>query len=155
MIKENSNNDASLVRLADIQKRITEYLSQQNYNWRLESESLMVNVNGDTYIISLLPKKTDYVTLHITYPIEPHAGAFLQSEKCQQLYVDVLASRYPHISATLNPNENVLLLEYTADICTVEEFECHFNEAISEIGFVLEFYMQRLEHVFKAHFRNI
>lgn len=67
----------------------------------------------------------------------------------------VLASRYPNISATLNPVENVLLLEYAADICTVEEFDRHFNDAISEIEFVLEFYMQRLEHVFKAHFRNV
>ena len=127
----------------------------QNYNWSIENDSLMVNVNGDTYIIYLLPKNVDGVTLHVTYPIEPHAGAFLQSEKCQQLYVDVLASRYPNISATLNPNENVLLLEYEVDICYIEEFDHHFKEAISEIGFVLEFYMQRLEHVFKAHFRNI
>lgn len=154
MTKENSNNDAGLKQLADISKNITEHLSNHNYNWRLVNESLMVNVNGDTYIISLLPKNADCVTLHVTYPIEPHAGAFLQSEKCQQLYVDVLASRYPHISATLNPVENVLLLEYAADICTVEEFDRHFNDAISEIEFVLEFYMQRLEHVFKAHFHN-
>lgn len=155
MTQEGSKNDASLKRLADLQKQIMEYLSQQNYNWSIESESLMVNVNGDTYIISLLPKNADSVTLHVTYPIEPHAGAFLQSEKCQQLYVDVLASRYPHISATLNPVENVLLLKYEADICSAEEFDHHFKDAISEIGFVLEFYMQRLEHVFEVHFRNI
>ena len=154
MTKDDFNNDASLKRLADLQKQIMESLSMQNYNLELE-ESMMVNVNGDTYIVSLLPKNADYVTLHVTYPIEPHAGAFLQSEKCQQLYVDVLASRYPHISATLNPNENVLLLEYEADICSVEEFDHHFKDAIFEIGFVLEFYMQRLEHVFKVHFRNI
>ena len=155
MAKQDSNNDASLKRIADISQNIKEHLSNQNYNWRIENESLMIILNGDTYIISLLPKNTDCVTLHVTYPIEPHAGAFLQSEKCQELYVDVLASRYPNISATLNPVENVLLLEYTADICTVEEFDLHFNDAISEIEFVLEFYMQRLEHVFKAHFRNV
>lgn len=154
MTKEDSNHDASLKRLADIQKQIMEYLSVQNYNWGLE-ESMMVNINGDTYIVSLLPKDTNYVTLHITYPIEPHAGAFLQSEKCQQLYVDCLGSRYPHLSATLNPVENVLLLKYEADICSAEEFDHHFKDAISEIGFVLEFYMQRLEHVFEVHFRNI
>ena len=151
MIKQDSNNDASLRRLADIQKQIMEYLSVQNYNWGLD-ESMMVNINGDTYIVSLLPKNTDYVTLHITYPIEPHAGAFLQSEKCQQLYVDCLGSRYPHLSATLNPNENVLLLEHEADICSVEEFEQHFQEAVFKIGFILEFYMLRLENVFKAHY---
>ena len=155
MTKDGSNNTANLKRLVDLQKQIMEYLSQQNYNWRLENDSLMVLLNGDTYIISLLPKNADGVTLHVTYPIEPHAGAFLQSEKCQQLYVDVLASRYPHINATLNPVENVLLLKYEADICSVEEFDHHFQDAISEIGFVIEFYMQRLEHVFKAHFRNI
>ena len=152
MAKEDSNNDASLMRLADFQKRITEHLSNQNYNWRLGNESLMVTLDGDTYIISLLPKNTDCVTLHVTYPIEPHAGAFLQSEKCQELYVDVLASKYPHISAILDHVENVLLLEYEADICSAEEFDHHFKDAISEIGFVLEFYMQRLEHVFKVRF---
>lgn len=152
MAKEDSNNDASLMRLADIRKSITEHLTNHSYNWSLENESLTIILKGDTYIISLLPKNTDCITLRVTYPIEPHAGAFLQSEKCQELYVDVLASRYPNISATLNPVENVLLLEYEADICSIEEFDHHFKDAISEIGFVLEFYMQRLEHVFKVRF---
>lgn len=154
MTKQDSNYAASLKRLADIQKQIMEYLSVQNYNWELE-ESMMVNVNGDTYIVSLLPKNTDYVTLHITYPIEPHAGAFLQSDKCQEMYVNILAGRYPHISATLNPNENVLLLEYETDICSVKEFERHFQDAVFEIGFILEFDMRRLEYVCKIHFSQL
>ena len=154
MIKQDSNNDASLRRLADIQKQIMEYLSMQNYNWGLD-ESMMVNINGDTYIVSLLPKNTDYVTLHITYPIEPHAGAFLQSEECQQLYVNYLGSRYPHLNATLNPNENVLLLEYETDICSVNEFERHFQDAVFEIGFILEFDMRKLEYVCKIHFPQL
>ena len=131
-----------------------EYLSVQNYNWGLD-ESMMVNINGDTYIVSLLPKNTDYVTLHITYPIEPHAGAFLQSEECQQLYVNYLGSRYPHLSATLNHNEKVLLLEYEADICSVEEFDHHFKTAVYEIGFILEFDMRKLEYVCKIHFPQL
>ena len=154
MIKQDSNNDASLRRLADIQKQIMEYLSVQNYNWGLD-ESMMVNINGDTYIVSLLPKNTDYVTLHITYPIEPHAGAFLQSEECQQLYVNYLGSRYPHLSATLNHNEKVLLLEYEADICSVKEFDHHFKTAVYEIGFILEFDMRKLEYVCKIHFPQL
>ena len=154
MIKQDSNNDASLRRLADIQKQIMEYLSVQNYNWGLD-ESMMVNINGDTYIVSLLPKNTDYVTLQITYPIEPHAGAFLQSEECQQLYVNYLGSRYPHLSATLNHNEKVLLLEYEADICSVEEFDHHFKTAVYEIGFILEFDMRKLEYVCKIHFPQL
>ncbi len=154
MIKQDSNNDASLRRLADIQKQIMEYLSVHNYNWGLD-ESMMVNINGDTYIVSLLPKNTDYVTLHITYPIEPHAGAFLQSEECQQLYVNYLGSRYPHLSATLNHNEKVLLLEYEADICSVEEFDHHFKTAVYEIGFILEFDMRKLEYVCKIHFPQL
>ena len=66
MIKQDSNNDASLRRLADIQKQIMEYLSVQNYNWGLD-ESMMVNINGDTYIVSLLPKIR--IMLHCTLPI--------------------------------------------------------------------------------------
>lgn len=122
------------IRVANMEKKVTDYFTNQGYEWKKEEGILNVKRAGTNFRIFLKGEKDMLSTsLWIQYATQMDEDMSKMHWAGQTVMVNVLNDRHPSLNVSMNIEDHILWAHYRADIHSQNEFVYHFNGAYHEM----------------------
>ena len=133
------------IRLANMEKKLTEYFNYEGYEWKKEDGVLNVKRAGVNFRVFLNgEEKIKSTSVWIQYGTQLEEDLAKMNWVGQTLMVNVLNDRHPALNVSMNTEDHVLWVHYRADIRSKEEFAYHFNGAFNEMKSLMNDYSDML-----------
>ena len=132
-------------RLNNIEKRVTEYFTNEGYEWKKEDGVLNVKRTGVNFRIFLRGEDNmSSTSLWVQYATQLDEDMSKIHWAGQTVMINVLNDRHPSLNVSMNTEDHVLWVHYRADIRSQKEFAFHFNGAYSEMQSLMKDYSEIL-----------
>lgn len=133
------------VRLANLEKKVTDFFTKEGYEWKKEDGILNVKRRGTNFRIFLRGEEgLTSTSLWVQYATALNEDLSKLHWAGQTVMVNVLNDKHPSLNVTLNLDDHVLWAHYRADIRSQKEFAFHFNGAFSEMQSLMNDYSELL-----------
>lgn len=133
------------IRLANMEKKVTDYCAHEGYECKKEDGILNIKRTGVNFRIFLNGKEDMQSTsLWIQYATSLDKDLNQIHWAGQTVMVNVLNDRHPSLNVSMNTEDHVLWVHYRADIRSQKEFAFHFNGAYSEMQSLMQDYSELL-----------
>lgn len=131
--------------LARIEKKVTNYFTNEGYEWKKEDGILNVKRSGANFRIFLKGEKNITPTsLWIQYAVNLDDDLSKMHWAGNTVMVNLLNDRHPSLNVSLNLDEHILWVHYRADIRSQKDFAFHFNGAYQEMQSLMNDYGELL-----------
>ncbi|MGN1312571.1 MAG: hypothetical protein ACI4VS_00020 [Candidatus Nanosyncoccaceae bacterium] len=131
-----------------MEKKVTDYFSQEGFEWKKEDGVLNVKRSGVNFRVFLQGEKDMKSTfLWIQYATQLEEDLSKIHWAGQTVIVNVLNDRHPALNVSMNTEDHVLWVHYRADIHSQKEFAFHFDGAYSEMQSLMKDYSELLPKV--------
>jgi hypothetical protein len=132
-------------RLANIEKKVTEYCAYEGYECKKEDGILNIKRTGVNFRIFLNGKEDlQSTSLWVQYATSLDEDLSKMHWAGQTVMVNVLNDRHPSLNVSMNTEDHVLWVHYRADIRSQKEFAFHFNGAYNEMQSLMHDYSEIL-----------
>ena len=138
----------AILYFSNMEKKVTDYFSQEGFEWKKEDGVLNVKRSGVNFRVFLQGEKDMKSTfLWIQYATQLEEDLSKIHWAGQTVIVNVLNDRHPALNVSMNTEDHVLWVHYRADIHSQKEFAFHFDGAYSEMQSLMKDYSELLPKV--------
>ncbi len=132
-------------RQKNMEKKVTDYFTDEGYEWKKEDGVLNVKRAGANFRIFLrAEEELASTSLWVQYATKLDEDLKNMPWAGQTIMVNVLNDRHPSLNVSMNIEEHVLWVHYRADIHSKKEIAFHFNGAYNEIQSLMKDYSEIL-----------
>ena len=138
----------AILYFSNMEKKVTDYFSQEGFEWKKEDGVLNVKRSGVNFRVILQGEKDMKSTfLWIQYATQLEEDLSKIHWAGQTVIVNVLNDRHPALNVSMNTEDHMLWVHYRADIHSQKEFAFHFDGAYSEMQSLMKDYSELLPKV--------
>lgn len=138
----------AILYFSNMEKKVTDYFSQEGFEWKKEDGVLNVKRSGVNFRVFLQGEKDMKSTfLWIQYATQLEEDLSKIHWAGQTVIVNVLNDRHPALNVSMNTEDHMLWVHYRADIHSQKEFAFHFDGAYSEMQSLMKDYSELLPKV--------
>ncbi len=129
----------------NMEKKVTDYFTDEGYEWKKEDGVLNVKRAGVNFRIFLrAEEELASTSLWVQYATKLDEDLNNMHWAEQTVMVNVLNDRHPSLNVSMNTEDHVLWVHYRADIRSQKEFAFHFNGAYNEMQSLMKDYSDML-----------
>ena len=132
-------------RLSNMEKKVTDYFTNEGYEWKKEDGVLNVKRQGINFRIFLRGEEgTRSTMLWVQYATQLEEDLSDVHWAGHTVLVNVLSDKHPSLNVSMNLDDHVLWVHYRADICSQNDFAFHFNGAFNDMRSLMNDYSEIL-----------